>query len=107
MWAANNIASPICLFYLLYCDIISLISLKITQAFHLLHGFAEINYPLGFLYVRITEGSDNGDSDNRGCTVLQNILLKLKKYVIAVCKKLQLKNSILYIECHKVSIILM
>ena len=54
-------------------DIISLTSLKIIQAFHLLLGFADNQ---GVLWdfkiqnsVRITEGSDNGDSDNRGSTV--------------------------------------
>ena len=61
------------LFYPLYCDIISLTSLKITQAFHLLLGFAE-NQTVFWDFkirnsVRITEGSDNGDLDNRGPTV--------------------------------------
>ena len=59
------------LFYPLYCDIISLTSLKITQAFHLLLDYAENKG--GFKIqnsIRITEGSDNGDSDNRGSTVL-------------------------------------
>ena len=55
-------------------DIISLTSLKIIQAFHLLLGFAE-NQGVFWDFkiqnsVRITEGSDNGDSDNRGSTVL-------------------------------------
>ena len=60
------------LFYPLYYNIISLTSLKITQAFHLLLGFAE--NPIVSWYfeirnsVRITEVSDNGDSDNRGST---------------------------------------
>ena len=59
--------------YSLYYDILSLISLKITQAFHLLLGFAE-NYPVFWDFkirnsVRITEGSDNGDLGNRGPTV--------------------------------------
>ena len=66
-------------------DIISLTSLKIIQALHLLLGFADNQ---GVLWdfkiqnsVRITEGSDNGDSDNRGSTVLvynsgnQNVLI--------------------------------
>ena len=62
------------LFYPLYYDISSLISLKITQAFHLLLGFAE-NQAIYWDFriqnsVRITEGSDNRDSDNRGSTVL-------------------------------------
>ena len=61
------------LFYSLYCDILSLTSLKITQAFHLLLGFVE-NQTVFWDFkirnsVRITEGSDNGDSDNRGPTV--------------------------------------
>ena len=61
------------LFYSLYYDIISLTSLKIAQAFHLLLGFAE--NPIVSWYfkiqnsVRITEGLDNGDTDNRGSTV--------------------------------------
>ena len=38
---ADNIAPAIYLFFPLYCDIISLTSLKITQAFHLLLGCAE------------------------------------------------------------------
>ena len=41
MWAADNIAHANMLFYPLYYDIISLTSLKITQAFYLLLGFAE------------------------------------------------------------------
>ena len=41
MWAADNIAHANMLFYSLYYDIISLISLKITQAFHLLLGIVE------------------------------------------------------------------
>ena len=66
------------LFYSLYCDIISLISLKITQAFHLLLGFAE-NQAVFWDFkiqnsIRITEGSDNGDSDNRGPTVLCTVV---------------------------------
>ena len=46
---------------------------KITQAFHLLLGFAENQIVFWDFKirnsVRITEGSDNGDSDNRGPTV--------------------------------------
>ena len=61
------------LFYLLYYNILSLTSLKITQAFHLLLGFAE-NQTVFWDFkirnsIRITEGSDNGDSDNRGSTI--------------------------------------
>ena len=63
------------LFYPLYYDIISLISLKITQAFHLLLGFAE-NYAVFWDFkirntVWTTKGLDNGDSDNRVPTVLE------------------------------------
>ena len=62
------------LFYSLYCDIISFISLKITQAFHLLLGFVENQTVLWDFKIqnsiRITEGSCNGDSNNRGPTVI-------------------------------------
>ena len=65
------------LFYPLYCDIISLTSVKITQVFHLLLGCAENLTVFWDSYihnsVRITEGSDNGDSDNRGSTVLMYV----------------------------------
>ena len=56
------------IFYSLYYDIISLTSLKIIQTFHLLLGFAENQRILNFeiASVWITEGSDNGDSNNRG-----------------------------------------
>ena len=48
----------------------SLTSLKIMQAFHLLLDFAENQIVFWDLNsIRITEGSDNGDSDNRGSTV--------------------------------------
>ena len=61
------------LFYQPYYDIISLTSLKITQTFHILLGFAEnqgIFWDFKFeTNVQITEGSDNGDSDNRDSTV--------------------------------------
>ena len=61
------------LFYPLYYDTISLTSLKIIQAFHLLLGFAE-NQIIFWDFniqnrVRITKGLDNGDSDNQGPTV--------------------------------------
>ena len=61
------------LFYPLYYYIISLISLKILQAFNLLLGFAE-NQAMYWDFkiqntVRITEDSDNGDTDNQGSTV--------------------------------------
>ena len=61
------------LFYPLYYDIISLTSLKIIQAFHLSLGFAEnsiVSWYFKIQYsVRITKGSDNGDSDNRSSIV--------------------------------------
>ena len=73
MWAADNIVHANRLFYPLYYDIISLISLKITQAFHLLLGYAENQIVLWNFKIRnsirITEGSDNGDSDNQGPTI--------------------------------------
>ena len=65
---ADNITHINTLFYLLYCDKISLTSLKITQVFHLLIGFAEnLNCSWDFKIennVQITKGSDNGDSNN-------------------------------------------
>ena len=61
------------LFYPLYYDIISLTSLKIIQAFHLLLSFAENHIVFWDFKIQnsvwITEGSDNGGSDNRGSTV--------------------------------------
>ena len=61
------------LFYSLHCDIINLINLIITQAFHLLLDFAENQTVFWDFKIRnsvwITEGSDNGDSDNQGPTV--------------------------------------
>ena len=60
------------LFFSLYYDI-SLTSLIITQAFHLLLGFVENQTVFWDFKIRnsawIIEGSDNGDSDNRGPTV--------------------------------------
>ena len=71
---ADNIALVNMLLYSLYCDIISLTSIKITQAFHLLLGFAENQTAFWDFKIQnriwITYGSDNGDSDNRGLTVL-------------------------------------
>ena len=85
MWAADNIASAICLFYPLYCDIISLISLKITQAFHLFLGCAENWTVFWDFYIHdnvwITEGLDNGDSDNRGSTVHITMLVRTCTHV--------------------------
>ena len=72
MWAADNIAHANMLFYPLYYDISSLTSLKIAQVFHLLLGCAgnQVIYRDFKIQnsVRITEGSDNRDSDNRGST---------------------------------------
>ena len=73
------------LFYPLYYDISSLTSLKITQPFHLLLGFAE-NQAIYWDFkirnsVQITEGSDNRDSDNRGSTVL-NLAVEYIRCVI-------------------------
>ena len=66
------------LFYPLYYDVISLRSLKITQAFHLLLSYAENQIVIWDFKiqnsVRITEGSDNGDSDNRGPTVHRYVI---------------------------------
>ena len=73
MWAADNIAHANMVFYPLYYDIISLTSLKIIQAFHLLLGFAENQGVFWDFKIQnsvwITKGSDNGDLDNRGSTV--------------------------------------
>ena len=67
---ADNIVPANMLLYSLYYDIISLTSLKITQTFHLLLGFAAVFWDFKIRNsIRITEGSDNGDSDNRGPTV--------------------------------------
>ena len=41
MWVSDNYVPANILLYLLYCDIIRLINIKITQAFHLLLGLAE------------------------------------------------------------------
>ena len=73
MWAVDNIAHANMLFYQLYYDIKSLTTVKIIQAFHLLLGFAENQGVFKDFKiqnsVQITEGSDNGDSDNQGSTV--------------------------------------
>ena len=70
---ADNIIYANILYYQVCYNITSLASLKFTQAFHLLLGFAE-NVIVYWDFkiqnrVRITEGSDNGDLDNRGPTV--------------------------------------
>ena len=76
---ADNIAHANMLFYSLYYDIISLTSLKIIRAFHLLLGFAENRCVFWDFKiqntVRITEGSDNGDLDNRGSTVYSTVFI--------------------------------
>ena len=62
MWAADNVTHANMLFYQLYYDIISLTSVKIIQAFHLLLGFAENQGVREFKIqnsVWITKGSDN------------------------------------------------
>ena len=65
------------LIYPLYYDIISLTSLKIIQVFHLLLGFAENSIVSWYFKIqnsiRITEGSDNGDSDNQVSIVVSCI----------------------------------
>ena len=65
---ADNITHAYMRFYPLYYNIISLASLKVTLVFHLFLGFAD-NQMVYWNFkiqnsVRITEGSDNGDSDN-------------------------------------------
>ena len=55
-WAADNIAHTSMLFYPLYCDIISLTSLKITQTFQLLLGFAENQIVFEILKLKIAFG---------------------------------------------------
>ena len=83
MWAADNIAHANMLFYSLFYDTISLTSLKITQAFHLLLAFAD--NPLVSWYFKIwnsiwiTEGLDNGDSNNRGSTVYTYVAIVILK----------------------------
>ena len=73
------------LFYTLYYGIISLANLKITQAFHLLLGLAETSIVSRYFKiqnsVQITGGLDNGDSDNRGSTVL-TIFIHIKADLI-------------------------
>ena len=68
MWAANKFALANMFFYPLYYDIISLLSLKIAQVFHLSLPFAENQIVLWDFKIRnsvwVTEGSDNGESDN-------------------------------------------
>ena len=57
---------------------LSLTSLRITQAFHLLFGFAE-NQAIYWDFkirnsIRISEGSDNRDSNNRTSTVSNKLV---------------------------------
>ena len=74
---SDNIAHANMLYNSLNYDIISLKNLKITQAFHLLLDFAEneiVSWDSKFWNsVRINEGSDNRDSDNRGPTVPDSV----------------------------------
>ena len=53
--------------------VVSLISLQITQTFHLLLGFAKNRIVFWDFKIQnsihLTEGLDNGDSDNQGPTV--------------------------------------
>ena len=74
MWVADNIACANMLLYPLYYDMISPTSLKITQAFHLLLGFADNQIVFWDFKIKnsiqITEGLDNRDSDNQGSTVI-------------------------------------
>ena len=74
MWASDNIVHANMLYYQLYCNIISPASLKITEAFHLFHGFAENLIVFWDFKIQnsvwISEVSDNGDLDNQGPTVL-------------------------------------
>ena len=71
----------------LYYDIISLASLKITQAFHLLLDFGENQVVFRDFKIRnsirITEGSDNGESDNQGPTVFA-IVFVFVKFIVFV-----------------------
>ena len=72
------------LFFSLHHDILSLTSLKTTQAFHFLLSFVE-NQTVFWDFkirnsVRITKGSDNGDSDNRGPTVRTYVILYSVKF---------------------------
>ena len=83
VWACNNIVPGNMLFFSLYC----LISLKITQEFHLLLSFAESQAVFWHFKirngVRITEGLDNGDSDNQGPTVYiyLAIIVRMIQYI--------------------------
>ena len=74
MWAPDDIVHANMLFYILCYDKRSVKSLKITQAFHILIDFAEnqgvfLDFKIQNS-IRITKGSDNGDSDNRDSTIL-------------------------------------
>ena len=55
-------------FYLLYHDIISLTSLKITYAFHLFLGFENQivfrDFKFAVASIRLSKDSDNEDLDN-------------------------------------------
>ena len=85
VWAAYNITHANMLFYPLSYDIISLKSLKITQAFHLLLDFAENSIVSWYFKIHnsvwITQGSDNGDSDNRGSTIYTGIHIFTSSFI--------------------------
>ena len=90
------------LFFSLYYDILSLTSLKITQAFYLLLSFVE-NQTVFWDFkiqnsVRITKGSGNGDSDNRGPTVLICLLFicNLYKYSYTIICMAMVEAQIYY-----------
>ena len=84
------------LIYLLYYNILSLPSLKITQEFQLLLGFAIVFWDFKIQNsIGITVGSDNGDSGNRGSTVPSFQLRKSCSTAV----KLQAEWRILWTLC--------
>ena len=69
---ANNVADANMLFFPPYCDIINVASKNHTDISFITWFCRKSNYFWDFKNknsVRITEGLDNGDSDNRGPTV--------------------------------------
>ena len=104
MWAADNIAPANMLFFSLHYDILSLTSLKITQAFHLILGFVE-NQTVFWDFkiwnsVRITEDSDNEDLDNQGPTVL----VKQSTLNIVLLTKLNVYHFIITLQFTKLNV---
>ena len=71
MWTTDNITPANMLFYPLYCNIISLTSLKSHNFINnlVLHKINRVWDIKVQNSVWITEGADNGDSDNQGPTV--------------------------------------